>query len=132
MLLAMAIVVLKVVALVFQWIERLICNFPPRPAAAHERRDVTLAYPQVRHPTEVLDLVRANLPILKEVDPHVRSRCIERHVIDKAKAMDHPGRAVMPLIRGDAPRFFGCLHVLEQRGMIAFFDPEDIVTTIIV
>ena len=38
----------------------------------------------------------------------------------------------MSLIIGAAPRFFGCLHMLEQIGMIAFFDPEDTVTTIIV
>jgi len=50
----------------------------------------------------------------------------------KRKAMDHTRRAVMPLIVGDVPRCFGCLHVLEQIGMITFFDPEDIATARIV
>ena len=115
-----------------QRIARLICNFPPRPATAHEWRDVPRASPHVRHPTEVLDLVRAHLPIRNEVDPHGRSRGLERHVIDKAKAMAHTCRAVMPLIRGDAPRFFGCLHLRAHRGMIACFAPEDRVTPRIV
>src|SRR2546426_4525110 len=106
MLLTMAVVVLKVVALIFQRIERFIFNLPPRPATAHELIDVTPAYPQVRHPTEVLHLVLADLPILDDIDPHVRSRCIERHVIDKPKPMYHTRSAVMPLIIGDAPSIF--------------------------
>jgi hypothetical protein len=130
-LLAMTVVVLKMVALIFQRIERLIFNLPPRPATAHERIDVTFTYPQVRHPTEVLDLVLADLPILDEIDPHVRSRCIERHVVHKAKPMHHTRGAVMPLIIGHAPGFLGCLHLFEEIGMIAFFDPENIVATVI-
>src|SRR6266446_1350392 len=90
MLLTMAVVVLKVVALIFQRIERFIFNLPPRPATAHELIDVTLAYPQVRHPTEVLHLVLADLPILDEMDPHVRSRCIERVVYDLFREFSQP------------------------------------------
>src|SRR5882724_7527002 len=131
MLLAMAIVVLKIVALILQRIERLIFNLPPRPAIAHVFIDVTLTHPQVRHPTEVLHLVLANLPILDEIDPYVRSRSIERYVVHKAKPMHDTGGAVVPFIIRHAPRFFGCLHLLEQIGMITFFDPEDIVTAII-
>ena len=55
------------------------------------------------------------------------SRGIERHIVDKAKPMHHARGAVMPLIIGDAPGVLGCLHLLEQIGMIAFFDPENIV-----
>src|ERR671930_793685 len=102
----MTVVVLKVVALIFQSIERLIFNLPARPTTPHECIDVTLAYPQVCHPAEVLDLVLANLPILDDIDPYVCSRCIERHVVHKAKPMYHPGGAVVPLIRGDAPSLF--------------------------
>src|SRR6266699_5423155 len=131
MLFAMTVVVLKVVALIFQGIERLIFNLPARPTTPHELIDVTLADPQVCHPTKVLDLVLANLPILDEIDPYVRSRCIERHVVHKAKPMHNPGGAVVPLIIGDAPSFFGRLHLLEQIGMITSFDPEDIVTSIV-
>src|SRR6266705_5372573 len=46
--------------------------------------------------------------------------------------MPHTRGATLPLIRGDAPRVLGCLYLLEQIGMIAFFDAEDIVTTSIV
>jgi hypothetical protein len=35
----------------------------------------------------------------------------------------------MPLVIGDAPSVLGRLHLLEQSGMITFFDAEDIVTT---
>src|SRR6266851_5840555 len=86
-LLAMAIVVLKMVALIFQRIERLIFNLPPRPATAHEFRDVPRTHPYIRHPTEVLDRVPANLPVIYEVDLDVGSRGMKRHVIEKAKPM---------------------------------------------
>ena len=62
MLLAMPVVVLKVIALVFQRIERLIFDLPPRSSTPHEVIHVALAHPQVRHPTEVLDLVLRQSP----------------------------------------------------------------------
>src|SRR5712691_567167 len=86
---------------------------------------------QVRHPTEVLDRVLADLPILHKIDPHVGSRGIERHVIDKAKPMLYTCGTVMPCIRGQAPRVLSGLHLCKEIGMIAFFDPENIVTTVI-
>src|SRR5262249_24695748 len=85
MLLAMSVVVLEVVTLILQRVERFIFNLPACPATPHEWIDITLAYPQVRHPTEVLHLVLAHLPVLDEIDPHVCSRAIERHGVDKAK-----------------------------------------------
>src|SRR5207253_6578231 len=84
-------------------IECLIFNLPPRSSTAHELIDVPLAHAQVRHPAEVLDLARTYFPILDEIDPHVRSRGIKRHVVDKAKAMHHTHGAVMPLIKGHVP-----------------------------
>src|ERR1700675_1302458 len=51
--------------------------------------------PPWSQPTEVLDLVIAYLPVLEAMDPHVRIRRIERQVIDKAEAMDHPCGAVV-------------------------------------
>ena len=128
----MAIVVFKVIALIFQRIERLICNFPPRPSSPHELRDVTLTHPQVRYPTAVLDPILAALPVLDDIDPYVRSRGIERYVVHKAKPMHNPCGAVVPLIIAHAPSVFRRLHLIAQRGMIAFFDPEDRVTTVIV
>src|SRR5712691_4721174 len=53
--------------------------------------------------------------------------CIEWHIIDKPKAMDHPDSAVMSFIRGHAPGLLRRLYLLEQKGMIAFFDSKDIV-----
>src|SRR2546425_12796605 len=128
----MAVVVLKVVALIFQRIERLIFNLPPRPATAHEFIDVPRTHPYIRHPTEVLDRILANLPVLYEVDPDVGSRGIKRHGIDKAKPMLDTCGTVMPCIRGQAPGFLSGLSLCEERGMIAFFDPEHRVATVIV
>jgi len=46
--------------------------------------------------------------------------------------MPHPCRAVVPRIRGHTPSVFGHLHRLNQRGLIAFFAPQNIVTAVVV
>src|SRR5262249_39471227 len=102
-----------------------------RPAPTHELIDVPLTHPQVRHPAEVLDHVLADLPILNEIDPHIRSRCIERYVVHKAKPMHHTRGTVMPLISGHAPDCLSSLHLFEEIRMVAFFHPENIVATVI-
>src|SRR5215471_1093059 len=122
-LLAVTVVVLKVVALVLERVERLIFDLPACPATPYELVDVALAYAQVRHPTEVLHLLWTSLPVLDEIDPYVSSRPIEWHVIDKAKRMDNLSGAVMPLIIGDVTRFFGRLHLRKQVGMVTLFHP---------
>src|SRR4051812_4397178 len=96
MLLAMAVVVLKVIALVFQGIEGLVFNFPPGATSSHEVKDIPLGHPQVGDPAKVLALVSAHLPVLDKIDPHLRVRRIEGDIIEKAKPMDQPGGAVVP------------------------------------
>jgi hypothetical protein len=118
-LLALAVVVLKGIALIFQRIERLMFNLPPRPATTHELLDVPLTHPPVRHPAAVLDHVLADLPILNEIDPHIRSRGIERYVVHKAKPMHHTRGTVMPLILGHAPGFLSRLYLFEEIRMVA-------------
>jgi hypothetical protein len=130
MLLAMPIVVLKVIALVFQRVERLIFDLPAGASTAHEAIDVARAHPHVSHPTEVLLLGSAPFPVLDEIDPHVWVRGIEGYVIDKTKLMDQPYSAVMPRIRGDASGVLSRLDLLEQVGMITGFDPEDVVQAV--
>ena len=99
----MPVVMLKVVALIFQGIERLIFNLPPSTSPSHQAINSALAHPQVCYPAKVLALTIAYFPILNKIDPHVRVRGIERHIVDKAKPMHHPSGAVMALIIRDAP-----------------------------
>src|SRR2546429_4997280 len=129
MLLAVAIVVLKGVALLFQRIARFIFNLPPRPSSPHQFVDVALTHSQVRHPTEVWDLVLTHFPVLDDMNPHIRSRCLEWHVVHKAKPMHKTRGTVVPLIMGHATLLLGRLHLCEQIGMVACFPPEDGVTT---
>src|SRR5262252_10112387 len=122
MLLAMAVVVFKVIALVFQRVEGCVFDFPPGATTSHEVKDIPFGHPQVGDPAEVLDLVLAELPVLDKIDSYLRVRRIERDIVDKTKAMDHACGAVVPLISGDVPRVLRGLDVLEQRGMITSFD----------
>src|SRR5882672_3284582 len=98
-LLAMPVVVLKVIALVFQRIEGFIFDLPPGSSTSHETKDVARVHPQVRHPPEVLDLVMTNFPVLDAMDPDVRVRSIAWYVIDKAKPMTDACGASVSLIR---------------------------------
>jgi len=67
MLLTMPIVVFKMIALVFQRIERFVFDLPSGSSSPHEVKDVARAHAQVGHPTEVLDLGIADLPVLDEI-----------------------------------------------------------------
>jgi hypothetical protein len=84
-------------------------------------------YSQVGDPAEVVDLVLAYLPVLDKIDPYLRVRRIEGDVIEKAKPMDQPCGAVGALICGNAPGLLRSLACLEQSGMIAGFDTQDVV-----
>ena len=128
----MTIMVCEVVALIFERIERLMFNLPPRSSTPHEVKDVARAHPEVCDPTEVLDLVSSDLPVLNEIHPHVRVRGVERHVIDKAKPMHNMRSAVMTLIIRHVTSVVRCLHLLKQIGMIALFHPENIVQLVVV
>src|SRR5262249_466233 len=112
MVLTMPVVVFKVVALIFQCIERLILNLPPGRSSPHEVKDISRAHPQVRHPTEMLELAGVLLPVLDEIDSYMGVRGIQRHVIDKAEAMDYACGAVVALIGGDPSGLLCSLHVL--------------------
>src|SRR5262249_5594389 len=130
MLLAMAVVVLKVIALVFQRIEGLVFDFPPGASPSHERIHVALTHTEVSDPTEVLALVLPYLPVLDKIDPHLRVRRIEGDVIEKAKPMYQPGGAVVALMIGDPSGMLRGLDLLEQIGMIPLFDTQDVVQTL--
>jgi len=45
--------------------------------------------------------------------------------------MEHPDSAVMSFIIGHAPGLLRRLYLLEQKGMIAFFDSKDIVEIVV-
>jgi hypothetical protein len=131
MLLAMPIVVLKVIALVFQRVEGLIFDLPPGSPTPHEVKDIPFGHSQVGDPAEVLDLVLAHLPVLDKIDPHLYVRRIEGNVIAKTKPMHQPCGAVVPFIRGDAPSVLCGLDLLEHIGMIACCHPEARVESVI-
>ena len=132
MLRAMPVIVLKVVALIFQGIARLICNLPPGTSTPPQAIHIARAHPQVCYPAQVRDLPSASLPILHTIDPHVRVRGMERHIIDQAQPMPHPSGAVMACRIRDASSVLGGLPLGQERSRIAGFDPEHIMQPMIV
>jgi hypothetical protein len=124
MLLAMAVGVCKILTLVFQRLERFVFDLPPGSSSPHAMKDVALAHAQVRHPTDVLALAIASLPVRDTLDPYVYVRGIAWHLMDKPKAMDNPSSTVVSFIMGHAPGMLRRLSLLEPKALIAFFDPQ--------
>jgi hypothetical protein len=127
MLRAMTILVRKGIPWIVQRLDRLIVQLPPRSSPPQEAMDVTLAHAQVRHPTDVVDLVLAQLPLRTKSDPYVGVRGRARHVMDTAKPMHETRGTVVPLLKGHAPSGRRGLHLIDQIGLIAFLPPKNIV-----
>ena len=100
-------------------------DLPSRASTLHAFVHMALADPQVGDPTAGLDLVLGSLPILDAIAPHVRSRGIEGHSVDKAKPMHHARGAVVPLLLGDRPRVVSGRHLVAYLGMIPCLNPKD-------
>lgn len=90
-----------------------------------------LAHARVRDPTNVLHLVMAKRPILHAIGSHVGVRCLERHVMHQAAAMDHTRGAVRPRIVGHVPGWRGRLHRLDQIGVVACCAPKPVVEAVV-
>jgi len=109
----MADIGLEVIAVVFQRIERFICDAPACSGALHEPVHRALVDPQVGHPTAVLDVTLDGFPALHNIDPQIGIGCIKGHVSDKAKAMLHVGCKVLTLVIRDASGLLSLGHLLE-------------------
>jgi hypothetical protein len=126
MLLAMAVMVFNVVALVVEGLQRVMFNLPARSSTAHEAIHVAFAHAHVRDPTARLDCVSAHLPGRDDMNPHLRVRCIEGHVIDQATPLDKTRAVVVPRSLAHASGVRCGLPPREQIGVSTFFAPENI------
>jgi hypothetical protein len=111
-------IVLKLVALVFQGIERFIFNPPAGPTTPHDLINRAFAQAKVRHPTEMLHLVTVPLPTLQKVDPHIGVGLIERQVTGKAKAMAQPALGILAIIRAHLAHLLRRRDLREQIPMV--------------
>src|SRR5215475_10386617 len=131
MAIAMPIVMLEVIALVFERIDRLIFDPPPRSPASHNLIHRAFGHAEVGDPTEVLDLAMDGFPALQKVDPEVGIGCIEWYVTHKTKVLVHTSLRVLSIIRGDTSGLLRCRHLLEQEGMVTFFDTQNVMQVVL-
>src|SRR5918993_214420 len=131
----MAEIVLKMVALIFQRIERLIFDAPASSCPLHDAIHRALVDTQSGDPTKMLDFALSRgLPALDEIEPKFRIGGIERHVTDETKPMVHLAFVVFTLIIGHvrgwtdlhATGSLGLSDLLEQKRVVALFDPQDV------
>jgi hypothetical protein len=125
MLRAMAVVVLKVRALLCQGVAGLGVARPPRAATPQALPDVARGHAAVWHPTAMRPRVMASLPVREAVNPHGRVGRMAGDIMATAQALDALRRTVMPCILGDRPSLVRCLPVLAQRGLIAFLATQE-------
>jgi hypothetical protein len=124
-------IVLEMVALIFQRIERLILDPPPRSTTPHELIHRAFVDPQVRHPAEMLDLVLVPLPALQEVDEQVCIGLIERHITHKPKPVAQPRLGIVPIVIAHPSGSLSRRHVRKQGGMVAFLDPQKVMHLVV-
>ena len=67
--------------------------------------------------------VSGRLPALDKIDPQVGIGGIERQVGDKTKPMVNVGLVIVTVIVSHTANSIGLGNLLEQKGMIAFFNP---------
>ena len=73
--------VLEMIALIFQRIERLICEAPASPCPLHEPIQRAFVDPSIGDPAKMVDCpVSRRLPALDAIDPQPRIGGIERHM----------------------------------------------------
>ena len=120
----MPVMVLDVVAVIVQGMQRLMGNLPAGSSTPRAVKDVTLVHASVRHPTAGVHLGIAQLPGLEAMGPHVRRRFMKWHVMDPPTPLHHTRDTVMSCLSGDASGVRRPLHWVAQQGVIAVLDPE--------
>ena len=120
---AMPKVVFKMIALVLEGVVGLIFDLPAGATPAHQRGGIVLGDHKVRNPSEMLDLISLDFPVLQEVDPDIRLGGIEGDVIEVTEALSHARDLPLKLSRL-TPRV-GLVHIIKQMSMIARLDAQD-------
>jgi len=84
-------IMLKMIPLIFQGIERFILDSPASPTATHQLIRIFLGDGEISNPTEMLCLFAGlYLPILQKVDAYIGIGRVEWRIINEAKPMDDP------------------------------------------
>jgi len=86
-LLSEAVVVLEVVALVFQGVEGLIFDFPSGATGPHDAIGIGLGDGNVGDPGESDHVIARHLPVFEEVDPDVLVGCIDGESVEPVKVV---------------------------------------------
>ena len=129
----MAVVVLELVALVFQRIERLVLDPPTTPPATNQPLHCGSADRQIRHPTETLGdtAVSTKLSMIDEVHQQVSMARVERHLFDPLR---FTGRAFGVQMCSRQTVHLALVASLndcfEQMGMIAWLGTQNIMVAI--
>jgi len=86
-------VVLKLIPLILERIEGFVFDFPACPSPAHQVICVVPADGEVGDPAKMAGFFAFDLPVFQKVDAHIGIRLVQRHIIEKTKAVDDPIRS---------------------------------------
>ena len=69
-------VVLKLISLILEGVERLVFHFPACPSPTHQGVDLVLGDSEVGDPTEMAGFAAPDLPIFQKIDPFILIRLV--------------------------------------------------------
>jgi hypothetical protein len=125
-LLSEAVVVLEVVALVFQGVEGLIFDLPPGAARPHDATNIGLGDGNVGDPGEPDLFIASHLPVFEEVDPDVLVGCIDGDSVHPVKVVK--SIAVMRILEDEiitCPPLASLIELSEEMNVVALLDAEN-------
>jgi hypothetical protein len=123
-------VVLQIVALILERVETLVLDLPTGSAAAHDIVNGLLRESQVGDPTEILDVaIGFDLPIFENIHQAIGLGFVERHLKVPSIVSED---VCLGIDLSEVPRLPGIVgfpDFLEQIGMVARLDADDVIGT---
>ena len=128
-LLAMSKVVLEVIILILQRIERFVFNLPTRTTASDQMTRVVASDPQIGDPTETFANLtsRRILGVLQKVHQQIRVRFIQRQIVGETNLALHLFLlgVVRPAKCRGSTFSLGLTHFIEEMFVIVWFGSQD-------
>ena len=119
----MAVVVFKMITLVFEGVESFIFNFPTGTATVDHSGQVQFAEGEIGNPDEMQGAIAFDFPIFKKVDQNILVGGIQRNLIDEAKTIG--ASPLLLFILSCCTPLLRLTHRVKQKSVIAFFNTQD-------
>ena len=120
------IIVLEIVALIFQSVESLVFDFPPTTPSTHDLIGIVASDLKIGNPGEILGPIAIGFPVFEDVDQEVLIGLVEWNIVHIPKEMVNPWiLLILDFVHGGLAVVDRFGDAAEEKGVIALFDSED-------